>query len=90
MRVMDSAGHVDDGDVVNALTWLARHDAVRPDIVLMAFGRRAAGDDPILADLRGAVQTLTDQGVKVVASAGNDGSDQPVYPAAFAAEPGPE
>ena len=88
MRVMNSAGLVDDSAVINALTWLHDTDAVQPDIVLMAFGRRAVADDPTLPDVRRAVHKLIDQGVKVVASAGNDGSDQPVYPAAFAAEPG--
>ena len=88
MRVMDSAGHLDSGDVVNALTWLARPHAVLPKIVLMAFGRQARRDDPTLEDLRCAVRTLTDRGVTVVASAGNGASSHRVYPAAFAAEPG--
>jgi subtilisin family serine protease len=88
MRVMDSAGHLDSSAVVNALTWLARPHAVLPSIVLMAFGRQARPDDPTLDDLRCAVRALTDQGVTVVASAGNGSSSDPVYPAAFAAEPG--
>jgi hypothetical protein len=89
MRVMDSAGHVDDHAVVNALTWLYGTTAIRADVVLMAFGRQAAADDPTLGDLRAAVAALAGQEVTVVASAGNDASDKPVYPAAFAAELGP-
>lgn len=88
MRVMDSTGHLDSCDVVNALSWLARSHAVLPSIVLMAFGRQARPDDPSLDHLRCAVRTLTDRGVTVVASAGNGASSDPVYPAAFAAEPG--
>jgi hypothetical protein len=88
MRLMDSAGSVDSGAVVNALKWLARPHAALPRIVLMAFGRQASPHDPALDDLRCAVRTLTDRGVTVVASAGNDSSSDPVYPAAFAAEAG--
>ncbi len=89
MRVMNSEGIVDDKAAVDALTWL-HGAAVRPDIVLMAFGRQASAEDPTLNDLRCAVRTLTEQGGTVVASAGNNGSDQPVYPAAFATELGPK
>ena len=88
MRVMNSKGIVQDCDAVNALNWLAYHRVA--DIVLMAFGRQASSDDPVIPHLRDAVKTLADQGVKVVASAGNNGSDLPVYPAAFAAELGPK
>jgi hypothetical protein len=87
MRVMDSRGHADDHAVVGALRWLSRTTAVRADIVLMAFGRLAAPvADETLDDLRQAVKALTGTGVQVIASAGNNGSDRPVYPAAFAAE----
>jgi subtilisin family serine protease len=87
MRVMNGKGIVDDSAAVCALTWL-RTAAVRPKIVLMAFGRQASADDPSLKELRCAVRKLTEQEVTVVASAGNNGSDQPVYPAAFATELG--
>jgi subtilisin family serine protease len=83
---MNSKGLVQDGDAINALNWLARHRVA--DFVLMAFGRRADSDDPVICHLRDAVKTLAHQDVTVVASVGNNGSDQPVYPAAFAAEPG--
>jgi subtilisin family serine protease len=85
MPIMNSAGLADDSAVINALTWLHDTDPVQPGIVLMAFGRRAIADDPTLPDVRRAVHKLIDKGWKIVASAGNDGSDQPVYPAAFAA-----
>jgi subtilisin family serine protease len=85
MPVMNSAGLADDSAVINALTWLHDTSPVQPGIVLMAFGRRAVADDPTLPDVRRAVRKLIDDGWTIVASAGNDGSDQPVYPAAFAA-----
>jgi hypothetical protein len=88
MRVMDSAGCAADSDVIDALNWLASTDAVRADIVLMAFGRTAQdGDgDPALASLREAVAAVIARGMQVVASAGNEGSTEPEYPAAFAAD----
>jgi hypothetical protein len=89
MRVMDSTGQVDDRAVVHALTWLYQTTAIRADVVLMAFGRQAAKHDPILADVRDAMAVLAGQGVKVVASAGNDASGKRVYPAAFAEDLGP-
>jgi hypothetical protein len=88
MRVMNSAGQVSDYHVVQALTWLAgQHDTIRPDIVLMAFGRRREEPDDQSLDCVGtAISGLAGRGVKIVASAGNDGSAEPVYPAAFAAD----
>ena len=35
----------------------------------------------------GRLPRLSSAGVRIVASAGNDGAERPVYPAAFAAEP---
>ena len=52
----------------------------------MAFGRQADPGDKDLDDLRAAVLRLSR--VPIVASAGNDGSDRTVYPAALAAEDG--
>jgi Subtilase family len=96
MKVMNSQGKVDQSDVVTALNWLAGHAHDVPvDIVLMAFGRQADPDDPDLHDLRKAISQLSQVSqagqqtkVQIVASAGNHGSADPVYPAAFAAEPG--
>jgi subtilase family protein len=88
MRVMDNKGIVQDSHAVNALSWLARNGTFHADIVLMAFGRQASPDDPDLAPLRDAVKELIYKDVTVVASAGNNGSDKPVYPAAFATDLG--
>ncbi len=89
MRVMDSAGQVADRAVAGALNWLADHaDEVPVDIVLMAFGRRREQPhDHGLKHVREAISRVAAvPGVKIVASAGNDGSTEPVYPAAFAAD----
>jgi subtilisin family serine protease len=90
MKVMSSAGKVNESDVIEALTWLADPPdaAAAVSMVLMAFGRPADPGDCDLEDLREAVSKLNSQNVRIVASAGNDGSEHPVYPAAFAAEPG--
>jgi serine protease len=90
MQVMNAAGQVSDDHLVDALTWLAdNHGRVRADIVLMAFGRRREEpDDPALDQVKQAISVLAGYEMKIVASAGNDGSALPVYPAAFAAEPG--
>jgi hypothetical protein len=88
MRVMDVAGKVSELNVADALEWLATTDKVKVDIVLMAFGRRERPGDHDLENLRGPIRKLANRRVRIVASAGNDGSDRPVYPAAFAAEQG--
>ncbi len=87
MRVMDSAGQVADCAVACALNWLADHAHDHPvDIVLMAFGRRRESpQDDGLNHVRKALSRVAAvPGLKIVASAGNDGSTEPVYPAAFA------
>ncbi len=88
MKVMDSTGKVNESDVVQALNWLADPPGTdfNVDLVLMAFGRPADPGDPDLANLRVPIQKLSHRKVRIVASAGNDGSEHPVYPAAFAAE----
>jgi hypothetical protein len=87
VRVMDKQGKAKPSDVVKALNWLADHAQDVPvDIVLMAFGRQADPGDKDLDQLRTAVGRLSR--VPIVASAGNDGSDRTVYPAALAAEHG--
>jgi hypothetical protein len=90
LRVMNNAGKVYEPDVANALTWLAGEGKTKTgvDIVLMCFGRPADPGDPDLKNLRTPIQALSDHKVQIVASAGNDGSEHPVYPAAFAVEPG--
>jgi Subtilase family len=85
MRVMNQLGKVNNDDVVSALTWLA-HPPVRlhVDIVLMAFGTPADATDSDQIKLNAAMLGLG--GVQFVCSAGNQGSDRTVYPAAFAVD----
>jgi Subtilase family len=85
MQVMNNAGQVVPGHVVDALTWLAQHPETGVRVVLMCFGRAAESGDADLDDLRKAVAGLGQ--IRIVCSAGNDGSDHTVYPAALAAEP---
>ncbi|MFG2054527.1 S8 family serine peptidase [Micromonospora sp. NPDC048930] len=90
LRVMSDAGRVSDLNAAHALNWLADrvHADERVDVVLTAFGRRRIGDDDEeMEPVRKALKRLADRGVPVVASAGNDGSDIPIYPAAFAVDP---
>ncbi len=89
MRVMDGAGKVSERNVTSALHWLATTTTgeAKADIVLMAFGRPEKPGDHDLENLRALIKKLADLKVPIVASAGNDGSDLPVYPAAFATEP---
>lgn len=86
VKVMDDHGRVEEGRLVTELDNLAENfETQRFDVVCMAFGRRRVGDetfDPV----RNALERLIEKGVKIVASAGNDGSDTPVYPAAYAGE----
>jgi hypothetical protein len=88
LRVMDSDGQVADSAVAAALIWLANHAHDHPvDIVLMAFGRhREQPKDPSLDEVRKAIARVAGLGLTIVASAGNDGSTEPVYPAAFAVD----
>jgi Subtilase family len=89
MRVMDSAGQVADCAVACALNWLADYAHDHPvDVVLMAFGRRRESPQDLgLDQVRKAISRVAAvPGLKIVASAGNDGSTEPVYPAAFAVD----
>ncbi|MET8283129.1 S8/S53 family peptidase [Micromonospora sp. NPDC005174] len=89
LRVMSDAGRVSDLNAAHALNWLADRvgDGHRVDVVLTAFGRPLVGQDEEMEPVRKALKRLADHRVPVVASAGNDGTDNPVYPAAFAVDP---
>jgi hypothetical protein len=89
MRVMNRYGKVNEDDAASALNWLVNNSqsAGGIDIVLMAFGRQGDPGDRDLEKLRTPIKQLSDRGVRIVASAGNDGTEHPVYPAAFAADP---
>jgi hypothetical protein len=96
LRAMRGDGALDERLVLNALEWLrnrvkaaaADDDGARfVDIVCLAFGyyRRNAADDEHTRELAEILGELGEYGVQVVASAGNQSSDEPCFPAALAA-----
>jgi hypothetical protein len=96
VRIMHDDGVVYASEVLRALTWLrgmVAGSAPDPfvDVVVMAFGyhKRSPEDDVHTAELRTLIRSLADAGVQVVASAGNQGSKEQTFPAAFAADPDP-
>jgi hypothetical protein len=90
IRVMSDLGRVSETNAVAAFTWLAGYvsSGGAVDVVLVAFGRPADAGDGDLAAIEAAIRELSGHGVTIVASAGNHGSDSPVWPAAFATYPG--
>jgi subtilisin family serine protease len=86
LRVMNDDGRVDEATLVDALEEVARYRAEKPvHAVCLAFGRQAHDDADDLALVKEALTKL--RGVPVVASVGNEGTDEPTYPAAFATKP---
>jgi hypothetical protein len=91
VRVMTANGGVNEKRAVAALKRLARYldQGGTVDVVLMAFGRQVgANSDPAATQqLKDAISVLNGKGVRVVASAGNEGTDVPTSPANLAVEP---
>jgi subtilisin family serine protease len=92
VRVMNDSGLVPRDASLAALSWLSRlargsDPGAFPDVVCTAYGYYPdASDDGHKEQLRAALWELADRGVLIVASAGNDGIDQQVLPAAFATD----
>jgi subtilisin family serine protease len=82
-------GVVQGDHVLNALEWV-RGQLREGDVVCLPFGFRPMlpADRRYLDLLAVVLGRLANAGVTVVAAAGNDGEDDPVYPAAFAASTG--
>jgi serine protease len=82
-------GEIHGDHVLNALAWLTDH-LQAGDVVCLPFGWRPAltADKRFLALLAEVLGRLADQRVLVVAAAGNDGGEAPIYPAAFAGSGG--
>jgi hypothetical protein len=78
--VMDAGGYVYQSKVVTLLNALREH-ADQWTIVNLSFGGNL--DDPGMDVLGDKIKELQDDGVVVVSSAGNKGSCQRQYPAAF-------
>ena len=92
---MNNDGIVQGADSLRALHWLAGEQqdgqpALAIDVLCVAYGYEPGrADADHTARLRSVLWQLAGCGVIVVASAGNDGDDSPVYPAAFAVDPNP-
>jgi len=95
VRVMYTDGEVREWDLVRSLERLLEYhlrgvagtDGYAPvDVVVLAMGFQPEtfDDDDYEGLLRGVLRDLRRAGVLVVASAGNDGREQPVFPAAWA------
>jgi len=98
VRVMSGDGTVSEGDLVEALTLLAdrQQNAVLNgpatdliDVVSLSLGYYHEFDTDVHFDsgLKAVLERLAEWGVATVVSAGNDSTDRPMYPAAFAPWP---
>jgi thermitase len=74
-KVMGPIGFTTDSRIVEGINWSVNHGA---DVVNLSLG--GSGDSSVL---RTAVNRAYGQGVVVVAAAGNDGTNEPQYPAAY-------
>jgi len=91
VQVIRDDGRIYGDHVLNALYWLwEKAGLVEGDVVCVPAGFRPffPTDRPFLGLLGEVLARLASRGIRVVAAAGNDGSTDPVYPAAFAASKG--
>ena len=72
--------------ILNALGWLHHAGLAPGDVVCVPSGFEPVPgtDDEYLACSAASLARLIEAGIRVVAAAGNDGSSELVYPAAFA------
>jgi subtilisin family serine protease len=83
VRLMSNAGKLDERNLLRALHWLGLYKAGGDvvDVVLMAFGRPKKAGEPDPEKLKKVIANLSGNGVKFVASAGNDHSHTETIPA---------
>jgi thermitase len=74
-KVMGRIGFTTDSRIVKGINWSANHGA---DVVNLSLG--GSGDSSVL---RTAVDRAYGRGALVVAAAGNEGTNEPQYPAAY-------
>lgn len=80
-HLINGLGNAIESDVVQRVLELAAlADGARPDILSLSFGGTALAQAPAL---QSAIRRAQLSGVVVVASAGNSGTAQPQYPAAY-------
>lgn len=95
VRVMYTDGEVREWDLIRSLERLLEYHLrglsgvagfTPVDVVVLALGFQPEyfDEDDYEGVLRGVLRDLRRAGVLVIASAGNDGGDHPVYPAAWA------
>ncbi len=90
-KVMNTSGLVEEANVVSALNFLKDGELDFVDVVLMAFGRKVEnGDDDTESArlVKEAIRGLAAKNVRVVMSAGNGRSADPVFPASAARSAG--
>jgi subtilisin family serine protease len=75
VKVLDSTGQGSDSNVIKGIDWAVSHGA---KIINLSLG--GPDDSPALHQ---AVTDAVSKGVFVVVAAGNSGSDEPEYPAAY-------
>ncbi len=75
VKVLDSSGQGSDTNVIKGIDWAVSHGA---RIINLSLG--GPDDSPALHD---AVKNAVSKGVLVVVAAGNSGSDEAEYPAAY-------
>jgi Subtilase family len=99
LRVMHDDGMVHGDHLLNALGWIrdghpgqtseaSLDQDPRPfvDVICLPLGFELKAKDKRFAEWLGKVlEELGERGVRIVAAAGNDGTNEPTYPAAFAA-----
>jgi len=90
LKIMREDGGADETNVVEALDYLVRLGEP-VDVVQMSFGRTVTDEDDdedrrLLDRIKQLLIELAGRGVQLVASAGNQSSCEPVYPAGFAAQ----
>jgi subtilisin family serine protease len=76
LRAFDNQGHSDLFSIAKALRYAAQHGA---QVINMSFGVSSSSKS-----LQGAIQFAQQNGVVLVASAGNNNTSVPQYPAAYA------
>ncbi|ROU02038.1 hypothetical protein EB809_00620 [Marinobacter sp. R17] len=79
IRVLGRDGVGSLSDIIAAIDAMTALDtASRPDVINLSLGSDANSDQ-----LKAAIQRAIDSDIIVVAAAGNQGTSEPVYPAAF-------